>query len=107
MTIGQLSIAALSRFVDHSLLNHSNKADDGPSFTIHELLRQYLAERRTDVPYMDATARQAHCDYYAQWLTDFDALRQENFAAVPLHPFSGSIPQHSTGLAVGRGSTAG
>lgn len=71
LAIGDLSLAELVRFVDLSLLNCTNESESEPYYAIHELLRQYLIEKRQIVPYLDIEIQQAHCDFYAQWLVNF------------------------------------
>jgi predicted ATPase/DNA-binding SARP family transcriptional activator len=58
------SLRELRALVDRSLLQR----DPGGRYTIHELLRQYAAEKLEKLPAEKEAARDRHCAYYARFL---------------------------------------
>jgi len=63
------SLRELRSLVDRSLLQR----DPAGRYGIHELLRQYAAEKLRKVPAEDAAARDSHCAYYAGFLQGREA----------------------------------
>jgi len=61
------SLIELAAFVDKSLLQVSSSG----WYHIHELLRQYAAERLDESPEEVAKTEAAHCTYYADFLQQF------------------------------------
>ncbi len=70
--VANASLLDLATFVDKSLL----QAGSTGRYHIHELLRQYAAERLAEAPERVAETYEAHCTYYANFLQQHaDALR--------------------------------
>lgn len=58
--IAELSLPLLARLVDKSLLRHEAEGH----FTLHDLLRQFLAEKLANDPAEEAATRARHVDWY-------------------------------------------
>jgi tetratricopeptide (TPR) repeat protein len=83
----------LMALVDKSLLHRASTPSASPStslrtggrYEVHELLRQYAAEKLDQVPAVGEAARERHCAYYAvalqQWATDLKGPRQQEALA--------------------------
>lgn len=75
------SLRILSALVDKSLLN----VNDQGRYHLHELLRQYGQEKLEQDAELAAQTRDAHCDYYAEFLrvrtSDIQAKRQRAASA--------------------------
>ncbi len=62
--LANASLATLAVLVDHSLL----QVEPGGRYHMHELLRQFAAERLAESPDEAAAVHTAHCAYYARFL---------------------------------------
>jgi predicted ATPase/DNA-binding SARP family transcriptional activator len=75
------SLRTLLALVSKSLVQRT----DAGRFEVHELLRQYAAERLGRSPAANAAARDRHCAYYAaalqQWVEDLNDPRQRTALA--------------------------
>ncbi|MEJ2735097.1 MAG: BTAD domain-containing putative transcriptional regulator [Anaerolineae bacterium] len=75
------SLRELKRLVDRSLL----QVTPSGRYQIHELLRQYAAEKLHSVPDAATGARDRHCAYYMaallRWGADFTGARQQEASA--------------------------
>ena len=67
--VARADLLTLQALVDQSLVR---MAADG-RYEIHELLKQYAAERLGENPQEEEQAREAHCDYYAEYLSRLEA----------------------------------
>jgi len=73
------SLPLLARLTDKSFL-HFNKVED--RYQIHELSRQYAADKLAGDGSTDAQIHADHCEYYCRWLSEHEAgLKNENYRA--------------------------
>ncbi len=84
-SVAGASLAVLSALIAKSLVRRS----PGGRYELHELVRQYAAERLHENPGEEATARERHRDYFLIWLgqceRDLTGSRQrETIAAITL-----------------------
>jgi len=63
--VARATVKLLARLVSRSLLQYDKSAD---RYQIHELLRQYGADRLAENPSVKVQARHRHSTYYAAWL---------------------------------------
>lgn len=69
MYVAAANAEQLARLVDSSLLHwRPATGEQGERFEMHELLRQFAADKLAAVPGKCAQVRQRHCDYYGDWL---------------------------------------
>ncbi|MBV7339783.1 hypothetical protein KFU94_68540 [Chloroflexi bacterium TSY] len=83
LEIGQTTPVQLARLTSYSLLRTKEDA----RYEIHDLLRQYITEKRIETPALDAAVQQAHMVYYAGWIADYVATWQKSFRTVTASTF--------------------
>ncbi|MBV7327782.1 hypothetical protein KFU94_05890 [Chloroflexi bacterium TSY] len=74
--VGGISLFDLSRLVDAAFLHRI----DADHFHMHEVMRQGVEEKRHADKVLNRKVHQAHCDYYARWLLDFDVAWRKQYA---------------------------
>jgi len=73
------SLPLLAGLTDKSLL-HFDKGED--RYQIHELSRQYAADKLASDGSADTQVRADHCEYYCSWLSEQEAgLKSESYRA--------------------------
>jgi predicted ATPase/DNA-binding SARP family transcriptional activator len=73
------SLPLLAGLADKSLLRY-DKGED--RYRIHELLRQYAADKLAGSAPAEAQVRADHCEYYCRWLSEREAgLKGEHYRA--------------------------
>jgi predicted ATPase/DNA-binding CsgD family transcriptional regulator len=68
--VAEASLQTLSALVDQSLL----RVEGANAYTIHELLRQYAAEKLQAEPDEQRATSQKHCQYYLEMLRQLDSV---------------------------------
>ncbi len=63
-SVAGASLSALSALAQKSLLHRTPAS----RYSLHEVLKQYAAEKLAEMPEEQARMRQAHCDYYTEFL---------------------------------------
>ncbi|MEM7131677.1 MAG: BTAD domain-containing putative transcriptional regulator [Chloroflexota bacterium] len=79
LQVAQTSLTMLRQLVERSFV----RIDENRLYSIHELLRQFLAERRRQDPEFDAETQLAFCAFYVQWVkAQVPRLTEVNAGAV-------------------------
>jgi DNA-binding SARP family transcriptional activator/predicted ATPase len=87
------SLLILSTFVEKSLL----RMDATGRYQMHELLRQFAAEKLAETPAAQTEAHAAHCRYYAAWVAGL----AEKLTGAKLLLLLGEMKQEAANLRAG------
>ncbi|MCX6050331.1 MAG: tetratricopeptide repeat protein [Chloroflexi bacterium] len=71
--VAQASLPVLAALIDKSLIRRLADPDQQGRYDLHELTRQYVAQRLAEDPTQQQAVQRRHCDFYARFVEEQQA----------------------------------